>query len=215
MAEILTFYDADHKYLLDGEEIPSVSEISRFAAREIYQTVTQYQLDHAADRGTKVHAACENLDRYGDVKVDADVIGYVKAYVKFRNEHPIEYEAIEKRYAGETQFGRYAGTIDRAGVFHRSGESGDTGERAIIDLKTSSALQKVLAAIQLNAYKTLYEQNTGLKVDKLYILHLHADETYKLVEFPTDPTLFNACFALHSALKKKSRKKKETKNDAK
>ena len=206
MAQILTFFDKEHKYTLDGDEIPSVSELSRFASREIYQTVEQFQLDRAAARGTAVHQACENIDRYSEVKCNNDIAGYVKAYIKFRGEHPIEYDTIERAFAGDTPEGKFAGTIDRAGVFA-------DGQTAIIDLKTSSVVQKPLAQIQLNAYKLLYEQNTGKKVDKLFILHLKKEGDYKLIEFPIDDTLFKACIALHYALKKKPRKKKETKDE--
>ena len=32
----LLFFDQGHKYTLDGEELPSVSELCRFLSREIY-----------------------------------------------------------------------------------------------------------------------------------------------------------------------------------
>ena len=60
----LIFYDKEHEYELNGEIVPSVSELSRFASREIYGDVNQYILDNAADRGTKVHKQCELLDKY-------------------------------------------------------------------------------------------------------------------------------------------------------
>ena len=35
----LKFFDEGHRYELDGVEIPSVSELSRFASREVYNNV--------------------------------------------------------------------------------------------------------------------------------------------------------------------------------
>lgn len=198
MAQILKFYDENHIYELDGEEIPSVSELSRFASREIYGEISQYTLDNAAERGTKVHKACENLDRYGDCEVDENIAPYIKAYIQFVSDYQPEWELVEKPMASANR--RFAGTLDRAGKLN-------TGKTAIIDLKSSSVVQKVLAMIQLNGYDELYEENTGKIADELYILHLKKDGTYKLINFEKDRTLFNACLSLHNALKKKKRGK--------
>ena len=72
----LIFFDKDHTYQVDGETVPSVSEVLRFMSREIYDTVNQYTLDNAADRGSRVHKACENLDRYGSCEVSRDIEPY-------------------------------------------------------------------------------------------------------------------------------------------
>ena len=199
MAQILKFFDENHVYELDGEEIPSVSELSRFASREIYKDINQYTLDRAADRGTKVHKACENLDRYGDCEVEEGISPYIKAYIQFCQDYAPSWSLIEKPLASGTM--QFAGTLDRVGTLK-------DGKAAIVDIKTSSVVQKVLALIQLNGYKVLYEENFAQRIEKLYILHLKNDGNYKLIEFPTDLTLFNACLSLHNALKKKKRSKK-------
>ena len=200
MANILKFFDERHTYELNGELVPSVSELSRFASREVYGDISQYTLDNAADRGSKVHKACENLDRYGDCEVDDGIAPYIKAYLAFHEEHQPEWVAIEKPLASEAM--KFAGTLDRVGKI--KGVDG----LVIVDLKSSSVVQKVLALIQLNGYKKLYEENFGEEIKKLYILHLQKDERYKLIEFPMDDTLFMACWHLHQAFKKKPRKKK-------
>ena len=83
----LLFFDQGHKYTLDGEELPSVSELCRFLSREIYGDVAQWRLDNAADRGTAVHKACESLDKFGSVDVQDAILPYLQAYLKFRREH--------------------------------------------------------------------------------------------------------------------------------
>lgn len=199
MAQILKFYDENHIYELDGEEIPSVSELSRFASREIYGEISQFTLDNAAERGRKVHKSCENLDRFGDCEVDESIVPYIKAYIKFLEDYKPEWKYIEKALASTNR--KFAGTLDRVGTLK--------GEKlAIVDLKSSSAVQKVLASIQLNGYQELYEENFGEKIDELDILHLKNDGTYKLVTIPQDKSLFNSCLTLHNALKKKRRGKK-------
>lgn len=201
MAQILKFYDERHRYTLNDEEIPSVSEISRFASREIYGDITQYTLDNACSRGSAVHKYTEILDKYGECEAGEDVIPYITAYIQFRKDYGIsEYEAIEKSLASSTM--KYAGTLDRVGVID--------GKRAILDIKTSAVVQKPLAMIQLNGYKKLWEENNSDKpIEALYILHLKKDGRYKLLPFEMDDTLFMACYRLHQALKKKTKERKE------
>lgn len=232
----LIFFDDTHTYTVDGEEFPSVSEISRFASREVYGEVSQYNLDNAASRGSAVHKATEILDKYGKVECDEDIVPYVQAYVQFRKDFGIsEYAHIEKALANEEL--KYAGTIDRIYTIDENfvkavaekcksfvfiGADGKVetrktpqdlsdfiGKLAIIDLKSSSVVQKVLAFIQLNGYKMSAEQNGLGDVAALFILHLEKDGKYKLIGFEISPDLFMSCLTLHKALQKKKRVKKE------
>ena len=193
MAQLL-FFDEGHKYTLDGEELPSVSELTRFISREIYGDVGQFNLDRAADRGTAVHKATELLDKYGTVEIDEDISPYLKAYIAFRKEHKCEWQKIE--YATHHPENLYAGTLDRVGTVD--------GKLVVLDIKTSSTIQKPLYTAQLNLYrKTLPDP-----IEQLVILSLKKDGTYKLIDIPIDDTLADACITMHEALKKKKRSKK-------
>lgn len=240
----LIFYEDDHIYTVDGEEFPSVSEISRFASREIYGDVSQYALDNACSRGSSVHKATEILDKYGKCECDEDIEPYLRAYVKFRKDFGIsDYAYIEKAIANEEL--KYAGTIDRIYKIDENfanavtehckdyiyiNEDGKVeknrgkielpeyslGKFAIIDLKSSSVVQNVLALIQLNGYKLSVEQNKLGEVTNLFILHLEKEGNYKLIMYQINPDLFKACLTLHKALIKKKRVKKENaKNEEK
>ena len=83
------------------------------------------------------------------------------------------------------------------------------GKLAIIDLKSSSVVQNVLALIQLNGYKLSTEFNRLGEVGALFILHLEKDGNYKLIGFEINPDLFMACLTLHKALQKNKRVNKE------
>lgn len=232
----LIFFDDTHTYTVDGEEFPSVSEISRFASREVYGEVSQFNLDNACSRGSAVHKATEILDKYGKCECDEDIAPYIQAYVKFRKDFGIkDYAHIEKALAHEEL--KYAGTIDRIhtidekfaeavkencksfvfinaeGKVEKIKTAQDLapfiGKLAIIDLKSSSTVQNVLALIQLNGYKLSTEYNGLGEVKALFILHLEKDGKYKLIGFEITPDLFMACLTLHKALQKKKRVKKE------
>lgn len=200
MAKLL-FYDPTHTYTLDGEVIPSVSELTRFISREIYSDVNQFTLDRAAGRGTAIHKATEVLDKYGTVEVsDDDVLPYVKAYLAFRREHVVEWEKIEWPVSHPS--GEYAGTIDRYGTVD--------GKRTLADIKTISAMDpghRKLYEACLNLYRMAIEE--GRPVERLLLIWLKKDGSYKLVDLPIDDVLATACLALHRALKKKRRRKKE------
>jgi hypothetical protein len=230
----LIFYDDEHIYTVDGEEFPSVSEISRFASREVYGEVSQFNLDNACSRGSAVHKATEILDKYGKCECDEDIEPYVRAYVQFRKDFGIkDYAHIEKALAHEEL--KYAGTIDRiynidekfaeavsehCKEFVFVDENGKVEKRkgnfeirkdgiAIIDLKSSSVVQNVLALIQLNAYRLSAEHNGLGEVQALFILHLGKDGKYKFIGYELNENLFRACLFLHKALQKKKRVKKE------
>lgn len=197
MARILSFDESEHIYEVDGEVMPSVSEIIRFIAREVYGDVVQSVLDNAADRGTRVHKATQMLDVVGDVECDEDIVPYVTAYVQFVKEHKPKWDLIEKSMYNPV--GKYCGTLDRVGMLD--------GKKTIVDIKTSSAIQKVLYGAQLNLYRMMAHEN-GIEAERLVILHLTKDKGYKLIEIPIDNEVANACLTLHRALQKKARKKK-------
>lgn len=192
----LLFYDEGHRYEVDGAEVPSVSELCRFISREVYGDVTQWRLDNAADRGTRVHKACEILDLYGKADVDDDIVPYLQAYLQFRKEHGVAYTMIEKSLFHPVE--NYAGTIDRAGTVD--------GKPAIVDIKTSCTVQKRLALAQLNFYRRMLELDTPAEYS-LYILHLSPDGTYKLIPIDRNDDVPNALLTLHRLMEKKRRKK--------
>lgn len=197
MQDELVFHEKDHKYFLNGEEIPSVSELTRFLSREVYGEADPIALERAAEKGTAVHKALQTLDEAGQVEVDSDYDGYIKAYLKFREEHNIEWKGIEL----QLENGEYAGTIDRIGVVD--------GVYCILDFKTTSRITKVhelLYSVAQTLYFKLARRNY-LIVDRLYILQLKNDGTYKLIELSFNLDLAEACLMLHRAIAKTKKKR--------
>jgi hypothetical protein len=193
MAKILTF-DADHhSYFLGDEELPSVSSILRFIAREVYENTHQFVLDRAADRGKRIHKACEILDKYGEADVEPDIEPYVMAYVQFLKDYKPDWKMIEKTVYHPER--KYAGTIDRFGFIN--------DKPALIDIKSVSTVSKPLVKAQLNGYSEALKAKEGIDAEILACLQLLDNGKYRFYEAAKDMTEFDACYDLHMAINKK------------
>ena len=185
---MIEFEPKKHVYTLEGKEIPSVSEITRFLSREVYKDADQAAMDIAADRGTRVHKACEELDREGLACGDYDIEGYVRAYGKFLNEHDVKWEMIEKPVYSKYLW--IAGTVDRYGLVD--------GEPTILDIKTTKTISgkhKVQYGAQLDFYKLMIKDAPDTA--KEVILQLREDGTYKMIEIKEHLAVAMSCLTLH------------------
>lgn len=195
MPDELVFREEDHKYFLNGEEIPSVSELTRFLSREVYGEADPIALERAAEKGTAVHDALQMLDEKGEVEVDDEYAGYIQAYLKFREDHDVEWRKIEWMVHTD----KYAGRIDRYGYVD--------GVPCIVDFKTTSRISKAHEVLYTAAL-SLYLMAIKRPVDMLYIIQLKNDGTYKLIPINADTGLATACIVLHSAFSKAKRRSK-------
>lgn len=192
----LTFLEKNHIYLLDGEELPCVSDLCRLLHREIYKDAPKWQMEAAAERGTAVHAAAEALDKIGTATIPEEYLQYLQAYKAFLQEHRPSWDMIEQPLYHPEH--RFAGTIDRFGALH--------GEAALVDIKTTYTVYKPLCRAQLNLYRLMLIAR-GYPVHCMYILHLKRDGTYKLLPMEIDDSLAHALITIHKALLKKRRKR--------
>ena len=194
---ILQFFDRGHIYMLDGQRLPCVSDLCRFLHREIYKDAPLWQMEAAADRGTKVHAATEALDRTGRAEIEDDYLPYLQAYALFLKEHDVQWELIEHPDYHPSH--RYAGTIDRYGLVD--------GFKTLLDIKTTYKVYKPLCSASLNLYRLILEARQKT-VERLMILHLKKDGSYKLIKFEVDNSVPMALITLHTALLSRRRKNK-------
>lgn len=197
---ILQFFDKGHIYMLDGQRLPCVSDLCRFLHREIYKDAPLWQMEAAADRGTKVHAATEALDMTGRAEIEDEYLPYLQAYAAFRREHDVQWELIE--HPDYHPAHRYAGTIDRYGMVD--------GFMTLLDIKTTYRVYKPLCSASLNLYRMMLEAR-GRSVERLMILHLKKDGSYKLIRFDAEDAVPMALLTLHTALK--TRRSYKYKND--
>jgi genome maintenance exonuclease 1 len=191
----LEFYDRGHVYMLDGERIPCVSDLCRFLHREVYKDAPSWQMEAAADRGTKVHAATEALDGSGRAEIEDEYLPYLQAYAAFLSEHEVQWELTEQSMYHPEH--KYAGTIDRYGKVD--------GVLTLLDIKTTYRVMKPLCLASLNLYRMMLEAR-GKTAEQLMILHLKKDGTYKLVKIDMDDQIGPALIKLNNLLKPKRRK---------
>lgn len=195
MADLL-FLEQNHTYLLEGEQLPCVSDLCRFLHREFYQDAPAWQLEAAAERGTAVHEAAEALDKRGAASIPDEYLPYLRAYRAFLRDYRPSWDLIEQPLYHPEH--RYAGTIDRYGSL--------SGEAALVDIKTTYTVYKPLCRAQLNLYRLMLAAK-GYPVHRMYILHLKRGGSYKLIPFDQDEPLALALITIHNALRKKRRKR--------
>jgi hypothetical protein len=160
----LSFDAGTHSYLLDGEPMPSVTNVlSRFWLNDNYL---------AMQRGTKVHEYSVVYD-LGDHSPPMEHQPYCKAYIAFREEGRWEPVRLEMAVASSTY--RYAGTLDR--VFRLP-----TGEFVLLEIKSGST--HPTHVLQLAAYQQAlneWEPRLGLEIERAVCLYLQPSGRYSVV----------------------------------
>lgn len=197
-----------HRYAIDGVEVPGVTTVLKkalpkpalvgWAAKSVAEYVadnlaevaamtgsrwdivnelkgTPYrQRDAAANRGTEVHGLAEELVHGREVEVPEQLAGYVDSYVRFLDEwkpKPVLVEAV----VGSRKW-QYCGKFDLLADL-------PSGERALIDLKTSRGVYPEVA-LQLAGYRyaEVYLDENGaeqpmadLSITSTYVVHVKAD----------------------------------------
>jgi hypothetical protein len=161
----LTFDAREHRYYVDGQEVPSVTQIID-AAGLIDHT---WHNDEARARGQRV-AVATALDDNGELdlaKVPTEDCGYINAWRSFRADSKCAIKAIEHQVVGPNN--QYAGRIDRIGSV------GDC-PCSIIDIKTGQPER--WHGIQIGAYQHAYTMTIG-KCDA-GLVYLNDNGTYRL-----------------------------------
>lgn len=214
------FSEDTHTYLVDYEEVPSVTEILKPLTSRGYAEINPVVLEAAAARGTAVHEACEAIDYGLEADVYPEIEGYVAAYEDWLSVYRPEWEGIEQVVVNQG----YAGTADRIGRLAGS------DNLCVLDLKTSSPTKEALVAVCLQTYayadairQEMYPEDDegyeSMVIDR-YALFLMKDGKYRFVnckeyeeKYGINTCLFLDMLDLHEAITKvlntKARKKSE------
>jgi hypothetical protein len=163
----LEFDSQHHRYWLEGELLPSVTQI----LEGVGMIDTRFYTEEARLLGSAVHQATQYLDE-GDLdedSVDPQMRGHLAAYQLFKKEtgfSPVEIEV--QVYHPEY---RYAGTFDRLGVIVQ-------GRQVLVDLKTGPVQPWV--GLQLAGY-ALCIRTGGFP--QRWGVYLREDGRYFITEF--------------------------------
>lgn len=178
-----------HRYLLDGDELPSVTRLIRPLFGNTYSEIDPDILQRAADRGTRIHRYTETEDAGVPVRLcpgDPDT-GYMEAYRRFRADVP--FRVLDAEVAGFHPILHYAGTADRIVRL-------PDGGHAILDYKTTRELMPQ-AAIQTLAYALIFG------CERRFAVQLRPEGRYTLHEYrywEDDETTFRACLTAVTAI---------------
>jgi hypothetical protein len=189
-ADGLRFDPIEHKYFLNGRQIPNVSLILDTCFP------FEYSDPAALQRGTDVHLACQ-LDDEGDLYEEGlapEYLPYLAAWRKFLAESgfiidPDGIEAIRHRTIDP-----YAGMIDRFGAIPDS-KAPNGLRRTIVDIKTGGHNKRY--QIQLAAYAGLMDDPGCYQRIAVY---LQPNGRYKTKIYPggayyrSDFAIFQSCF---------------------
>src|SRR6188768_3540237 len=170
MTEQLQFEELSHTYHVNGEVVPSVTQVIKIL--EPYYRASEQVLRPYAQRGTEVHSLTEAYDKTPNFDPDdvaEDRVGYLLAWINFRNDFDFVPTHIEHRVYDPRFF--YAGTIDRVGTVR--------GQLSVVDIKTGAKLGPAVG-VQLAAYQHAFTEE---ELHGRYTVQLSGDGTYKVIEY--------------------------------
>ena len=170
----LEFQNDGHKYILNGSDIPSVTNIMTPLSSFEYGEIDEKTMTAAAERGTAVHNAIENWIKFGFDDLDEEYHGYLDGFIDWWEKVKPDPVGSEIRIYHKLM--RYGGTIDLLAMIE--------GKLNLIDFKTTSRLIEKNCRVQLEAYAMALESH-GIVVAEKRILHLAKNGKWKNPRFQT------------------------------
>ena len=166
----IEFDEEKHIYTVDGVRMPSVTEILAPITAKTYGEISKEVLRMAADRGTIVHKACEEIDYGLETEVPVEYEGYVEAYIAFLNDYRPDWSGIEQMvYNGDCG---YCGTVDRYGMM--------LGSEWVVDIKTTTSPTKYTK--MSGCCQTIAYRDAIVTTKKRGLLYLKRTGEYSFVD---------------------------------
>lgn len=97
MQSLIDFEPIAHIYTLNGQRLPSVTQIMTPMSIMVYTGIPSDIMASAADRGTRVHEQVSNYIKFGYLEVDEDTEQYVAAYISFAEAYKPVWQSSEIR----------------------------------------------------------------------------------------------------------------------
>ncbi len=175
---MVEFIEDGHIYLIDGVIVPSVSELLHFIFPNKYANIDEKILNNKANYGSIVHKAIECYEQKETLpKLDLNQEFSLNQYVKIKNKNNIEVQAQELMIYYKNL---YAGRLDMIAIVN--------GALSLLDIKTTSTLDKEYLSWQLSFYELAYMSIYGTpQFEKLYAIWLPKKDYGQLVEIERKP----------------------------
>lgn len=179
----IEYLDETHSYIVDGEEVPSVSTLVELASKKYswddYSLISQDVLDNAAKEGTIMHKIIENYEKY-DVEPFEGFIDEFNNYLSLKEKYGIKCLKNEQivLFCDDYDKPIYCGRLDM--IISRDFSKG------ICDLKRTSRLYEDKVFFQLNLYSLAYTQSYGENIDFLSCIRLYKASISEYVETEID-----------------------------
>jgi len=185
----LIFDPVTHRYTLNGEPLPSVTELVRPLRNELPEAL-ELTMEAAAERGAALHLYISHLMGEETEKMSPDELpdawhGYAAAADLWHSEHAIVPLLVEQPLAGDG----FAGTPDLVAEYD--------GRLSVLDYKFVAAVDKAAVGAQLNGYAALCEAN-GVFPEALYAVQFFPDGEYRVYPVDMDGTAFELCRRLYA-----------------
>lgn len=163
----VSFYEKQHKYIVDGVEVPSITDIVGLLAIyygwDKYEHINQTSLESAAKKGTTLHKEIENYERFATVSNTTEFNNYLNAkntygFTVLQNEEIVILMIKEKPVA----IGRFDMIVEVGGKY------------ALMEIKRTSKYYREKVSLQLNLYRLAYLQTyKNFDIQELKILRLY------------------------------------------
>ena len=170
------YIDETHQYFVNGEEVPSITQLIALKLGDLYSQVRPEILKAASDYGTKVHS---DLSKWIELRQkDPNVViepETQEVYNYFDHIEPI-YKVIPLLTERVVALYGLDGKVAACGRFDLLCKIGD--DFTLADFKTTSTINRQYVTNQLNlyltaAYQSGYIQDTNMK---LAVIHLSGEK---------------------------------------
>lgn len=183
----IEFDPGPHRYRLDGQAVPSVTEILKPLVD--YSRVPRSVLETARIRGEQTHLAV-HLDNQGTLdesSLTEDIAERLECWRRFLRESKATVLGSEIR-VGSTRY-RYAGTLDTLVEWRR--------RIGLLDLKATAEIPDAVGP-QTAAYATAYTETYGTPIKQRWVVQLQPDAYgFRVLDDPADWGDFLACQRIH------------------
>ena len=163
-----------HCYLYNGVILPSITKLLSYKYGIKYQSIPDYILKRAAEKGTYMHQVIQDYEEQGIENNLLELEGYKELKKEYKwkcieNEKPVILFIDDNPVA--------CGRLDMIYKIKK--------ELGIMDFKRTSKLDIDYVSMQLNLYKIAYEQTYNKKIKQLKVCHLR-DKKHKIIEIPIE-----------------------------